>query len=405
MNMKKKITSALLIAVLLLATAALSFGVERAIVPDNEFVGEPIALSLADAVRIMQTEGSAAENALLNKASDEAVAKGYSESASSLSEMLRDIDAAISAASALGQSTIEISAAAEQAGATELNEKILKLRRDFARDQLAANHQAERNQIEATTIQLYYGVLQADENLRIAKENLANQQKIYDNTLLKYKAGTVARVDTLTAETELLKAKNQAESATTMAKSARMNFNLLLGFDLMQEVALTDTLQKLALPEGTLTSFIEGALDNRNELKGAVFARDIQEILLTNLKYRYPTNSSTYLKQQVAFNQADKRATDAPSQIEMEIRVKHMELMDKERAVAQAEAVLANAKEGARLAVITFDAGMNTLTDVQSAQIGAYQAGLGLAAAITDYDLAVYAFRHATDVGTVRLPL
>jgi outer membrane protein TolC len=399
--MKQKLTSVLLIALLAVATAAASFGVERVIVPDMTFGGATIELSLADAVKIMQTEGSAAENALLNKSADESVAKGYAESARSISEMLDKLDAAVS----MGASSIEVSSYAEQAGATELNQKIMQLRRDFAKLQLEPNYKAEMNQIEATTVQTYYGVLQAEENLRIAKENLTNQEKIYNNTMLKYKAGTVARVDTLTAETELLKAKNQVLTAETMVKTAKMNFNLLLGYDLMQQVKLTDTLQKLALPTGNLTGFIEGALDNRNEIKGTVFAKEIQEILLTNLKYRYPTNSSTYLKQQVAFNQSAKRAADAPSQIEMEIRIKYMELMDKERAVTQAQAVLANAKEGARLAVITFDAGMNTLTDVQSAQIMAYQAGQGLAAAITEYDLAIYAFRHATGVGTTRLPL
>lgn len=397
--MKQKLTSVLLIALLMVATAAASFGVERLIVPDMTFGGATIELSLADAVKIMQTEGSAAENALLNKSADESVAKGYAESARSISDLIDQLN------SIPGGSSIEVSSYAEQVGATELNEKIMQLRRDFAKLQLEPNFKAEMNQIEATTVQTYYGVLQAEENLRITKENLTNQEKIYNNTMLKYKAGTVARVDTLTAETELLKAKNQVLTAETMVKTAKMNFNLLLGYDLMQQVKLTDTLQKLALPTGNLTGFIEGALDNRNEIKGTVFAKEIQEILLTNLKYRYPTNSSTYLKQQVAFSQSAKRAADAPSQIEMEIRIKYMELMDKERAVTQAQAVLANAKEGARLAVITFDAGMNTLTDVQSAQIMAYQAGQGLAAAITEYDLAIYAFRHATGVGTTRLPL
>ena len=397
--MKQKVTSVLLITLLLVVTAAASFGVERVIVPDMTFGGATIELSLAGAVKIMQTEGSAAENALLNKNADESVAKGYAESARSISDLIDQLN------SIQGGSSIEASSYAEQAGATELNEKIMQLRRDFAKLQLEPNYKAEMNQIESTTVQTYYGVLQAEENLRIAKENLTNQEKIYNNTMLKFKAGTVARVDTLTAETELLKAKNQVLTADTMIKTAKMNFNLLLGYDLMQQVKLTDTLQKLALPEGNLTGFVEGALDNRNEIKGTVFAKEIQEILLTNLKYRYPTNSSTYLKQQVAFNQSAKQAADAPSQIEMEIRIKYMELMDKERAVTQAQAVLANAKEGARLAVITFDAGMNTLTDVQSAQIMAYQAGQGLAAAITEYDLAIYTFRHATGVGTTRLPL
>ena len=221
----------------------------------------------------------------------------------------------------------------------------------------------------------------------------------------KYKLGTVAKIDTLTAESDLLKAKNQVASAETAANSAKMNLNLLLGYALMQKVTLTDTLEKIEAPVGTLTEFIESALDNRNEIKGSAFAADIQELLLSNLKYRYPTNSSTYLKQLVAYDKAKKQADDAPTQIEMDIRVKYMDLADKERAVQSAEGTLANAKEGYRLATITYDAGMNTLTDVQAAQIRSFQAGQALAAAITNYDLAVYEFNHAISVGITRLPL
>ena len=74
---------------------------------------------------------------------------------------------------------------------------------------MEANYQAELNEIEAMTIQVYYGVLQAEENLRVAKENLTNQKTIYDNTMKKYKQGTAAKVDTLTAETQVLQAEQQ----------------------------------------------------------------------------------------------------------------------------------------------------------------------------------------------------
>lgn len=393
--MKKKATSILLILMLVIGTAATAFAVERLIVPDMTFGGDTITLSLDEAVKIMQTTGSSAETATINKTSDEAVAKGYTESADSLSDML----------AAYAGAGIAYSSLAESQGVTELNEKLTKLRRDFANNQLDANYQAEMNKLEATTIETYYGVLQAEENLRVAKESLANQQKIYDNTMKKYKLGTVAKIDTLTAESDLLSAKNQVASAETVVNSAKMNLNMLLGYDLMQQVTLTDTLKMVAAPEGTLTEFIEGALDNRNEIKGAAFAAEIQEMLLNNLKYRYPTNSSTYLKQLVAFDQAQKQADDAPLQIEMDIRTKYMNLADNERAVTAAQTTLANAKEGYRLATITYDAGMNTLTDVQTAQIRSFQAGQGVAKAITDYDLAVYAFNHAISVGTMRLPL
>ena len=394
--MRKRILSVLLAGMMVLGAGAVAFSVERAIVPDMNFIGDSISLSLDQAIKIMQTEGSRAETAALNKASDEAIAKGHKESAQSISNFLKEMP---------GSTPISIASMAEEMGMTEKNEKIVKMRRDFAKDQLEANYQAELNEIEAMTIQVYYGVLQAEENLKVSKDNLANQKTIYNNTMKKYKLGTVARVDTLTAETQVLQAENQVAVAETAVKNAKMNFNLLLGYDLMQKVTLTDSLKMIEEPEGNLTGFIESALDNRNEIKGVALNADMQEILLKGLEYRYPKNSSTYLKQESATLQARKTAEDAPIQIELDIRARYMDMADKKRAVSVAQAQLANAKEGYRLATISYDAGMNTLTDVQQAQIISFQAGQGVARAITDYDLAVYNFIHATGVGTTRLPL
>lgn len=399
--MRKRILPVLLVALVVLGSVVMAVGTERNIVPDMNFTGDAIHLSLDEAIEIMQTKGSRAEAAALNKASDEAIAKGHKESAETISEYLRNLEQAI----AYDKVTISEIAAAEAGGATKTNEKIMKLRRDFAKEQVEANYQAELNEIEAMTIQVYYGVLQAEENLRVAKENLTNQKTIYDNTIKKYQQGTVAKVDTLTAETQVLQAEQQVALAETALKNAKMNFNLLLGYDLMQEVVLTDKLVMVDEPEGTLVEFIESALDNRNEIKGAALGAQVQEILFTGLEYRYPKTSSTYLKQEVATLQARKAAADVPVQIEMDIRVRYMDLADKKRAVEVAEAYLANAKEGCRLALISYDVGMNTLTDVHEAQIASYQAALGLAKAITDYDLAVYEFKHAIGVGTTRIPL
>lgn len=403
LNIKKnKLLPILLTTLLLFGAGAVVFAAGRVIVPDMTFGGDVQKLSLEQAVEIMQTKGNRAETADLNKKSDEAVAKGYAENAESIRDLLEKLDIMRNDP---GSSSIQISLKAEQYGATDVNQKIVKLRRDFAKTQLEANYKAELNQIESETINLYYGVLQAAENLRIAEENLTNQKTILANTQKKYKLGTVAKIDTLTAETAVLTAENEVASAETMLNTAKMNFNMLLGYDLMQKVVLTDTLKMVEAPKMTLTEAVESAVNQRNEIKGVTFATEIQEILLKSLKYRYPENSSTYLNQQTAFLQAQKTAEDAPTQIEMEIRIKYMELADKKQAVDVAKATLANAKEGYRLATITYNAGMNTVTDVQEAQIRAFRAGQGVAKAISDYDLAVYEFEHAVGVGTVRLPL
>lgn len=398
----KKIAIAMLVtALLLLGTVATAFAAEQ-VVSDMTFGGNAVQLSLDQAVQIMQTKGRRAESATLNKKADEAVAKGYEESADSISKLLKKLDAMVDGNMI---TSIQADSLAEQNQATEVNQKIMKLRRDFAQGQIDANYRAEMNQIRIDTVELYYGVLQAEENLRVAKENLANQKTISTNTQKKYRAGAVARFDTYTAETAVMTAEKDVASAQTALNSAKMNFNMLLGYDLMQQVNLTDKLELVGRPQGSLARFIEKAKANRNEIKAPIFAADIQEILLNNLKYRYPENSATYLSQLNAYQQAKKMVTDAPIQIEMDVRIKYMQLADKRREVEVAKIVLANAEEGYRLASITFDVGMNTVADVQEAQIRVYRAGQGLTKAITDYDLAVYDFTNAIGVGTTRIPL
>lgn len=401
--MKKRVVFLVLSALLVLGMAAVTFGGENAIVPDMNFVGEAKNLSLEEAVKIMQTEGSRAETARLNKVSDEAIAKGHKESAQSMRDFFRQMQEMNQMIP--GGTPISISYEAEQIGMTDSNEKITKIRRDFANEQLENNYQAELNEIEAMTIQVYYGILLAEENLNVAKDNLVNQQAIYDNTMKKFKLGAVAKVDTIMAETQVLNAKDQVALAETSIINAKMNFNLLLGYDLMQEIKLTDQLKMVAGPEGNLTGFVQSALKNRNEIKGVALGVEIQQILLDSLNYRYPKNSATYLKQEVATLQAKKLLEDIPSQIEMDIRARYLDIADKKRGIEVAEANLKTAKEGYRIATVSFNAGVNTFTDVQEAQLNSYRAAMGVTAAINAYDLAVYEFNHAIGSGTMRLSL
>ena len=269
--------------------------------PDMNFVGDPIDLSLVKAVEIMQTTGSRAEAAELNKAADEAVARGYKESAKSISDFLNAIKGA----------SISVSSAAEESGMTETNEKIMRMRRDFAKEQVASNYQAELNEIEAMTVQVYYGVLQAQENLKISKDNLQNQKAIYDNTMKKYKLGMVARIDTLTAETQVLSAEDQAAAAETALKNARMNFNLLLGYDLMQNVVLTDGLKMAEEPKGSLTG-LSGAVKNRNEIKGAALGGNSEYCLPAEISI---PKQFLHLPESETATLLAKAAQDAPVQM------------------------------------------------------------------------------------------
>lgn len=395
----RKVISIVLCMALVLGSASMAFALDisgESLVNKAKYL--PSQLSLAQAIEIMQTKGSRAETAVINRQSDKAVAEGYSESSRSIKEQMDALSTMV------GMGAVSPMEAA-QLIPSSTEQKIIKMQRDFAKENVENNHQAELNAIEADTVELYYGLLQANENLKVSKDNLQVKKDILANVQKKFSLGVVAKVDIMSAESAVTQAEQSVREAEAAVAAASMNFNLLLGYNLQQKVVLTDELVKLPAPEITLEAAIASALENRLEPKAANFGVEAQSILLKSLTTRYPKNSATYMKQQVAFLQAEKSAKDAPLQIEMSIRIMYQDIMNKGMAVDVAQNTLANAREGYRIASITFDAGMNTLTDVQEAQVQVFQANQLVLKAITDYDLAIYDFNHAIGVGTTRLPL
>lgn len=368
---------------------------------------EPIRLSIQEAVKIMQTTGARAEKAELNKKSDTAVAKGYSETASRIDKVLGKLEL-LDKYSALGyvppSTAIEMSLEAQSAGATAVNKRVSELRSEFAKGQIDNNYKAEMNQIEYETLKVYYGVLLATDNLKTEEDNLKAQQDILKNTKAQYQAGMLAKKDVLSAESAVTAAESSVQAARTKLDYAKMSFNYLLGYPVTQPVIFTDKLEVVTHAAIDTEALVKTAIASRNEIKGADFAVKAHQILLDSLQ-AYPRSSATYMDQQVALLSAEKTKKDAPELIEIEVRNKAAELRNKAAALEAAKAIQSYAQEGYRLLNISYQAGMTPLAELQQAQLNVYKAGLAVSAAIADYDLAVYDLQYAADVGTARLPL
>ncbi len=366
-----------------------------------------ISLSLVEAVKIMQTTGTRAETANLNKQTDIALAKGYGETAKSISKVLDGLDLLDKyyTLGAVSSTTwAEKNADANAAGASVTNKKIMALRRDFANGQVDNNYQADMNQIEYDTLTVYNGVLLAQENLKTEQDNLKTQKDILNNTKVQYEVGMLAKKDVLSAQSAVVSAQSSVRTAETKLELAKMSFNFLLGYSALQDVTFKDQLAMVSFESIDIEASVKNALDKRNEIKGANFAVQVHQILLDSLD-AYPKSSSKYLEEKIALMQAEKLVRDVPVQIEIDVRNKASELEDKATALEAAKALQAYAQEGYRLIRISYDAGMSTLTELQQAQGNVYKTGLGVSAAISDYNLAYYDFLYAQDVGTERLSL
>jgi outer membrane protein TolC len=206
-------------------------------------------------------------------------------------------------------------------------------------------------------------------------------------------------MDVLSAESAVQDADVKVNAAASGVKAAKMSFNIQLDLPLMQEVVLTDTLHKTDAPEIDLKTSIAAALENRNELRQLTFvlAKEDLEIADLAMASRY---GSEYLTAAMEHKTAEKNLKDTKTYIELEIRMKYMSLQNLENEIASLEKAVANAKEGYRLADLSYNAGMSTLVDVQNVQLMSYQAQLGLAAKILEYNLAVSDFEIATGYGT-----
>lgn len=365
-------------------------------------------LSLADAIKIMKTTGARAETAELNKKADMALGKGYAEDVSTINRKQKQLDT-LELKSQYPSFPVWISAGeiaynAQVAGVTSNNKKISELRMTFANENIENNYTADMLQIEQDTINLYYTVLLAQDNYKIAQDNLSTQQKTLKNTEAKKRVGLLSKKDVLLAQSAVTEAESEVRTAENNLKTAKMSFNFLLGYNVLQDVTFTDTLQESALEPTDVETAVKKALASRNEIKGADFAIKVYELLLKDVA-DYPKSSSAYLNAQINLLEAQKTARDARSQIEIDLRNKYNTVQEKKAAVVAAKNLKSYADEGARLMGITTEEGLSTIEDLLKTQVSQYKANLNLAKANKEYILALKAYEDAQGTGTMRLPL
>ncbi len=385
--MKKQI--AIILAVLL-GLSGITVIADNLINGTMEFNTEKIELSLEEAISLANTESLAGKTAEWNLESAEAAYKSNSNSADAL-------DGAIAYYGALGKIDSSLG--------TNADSKMLDIMAEYAKDQKDKNYTSEIQAMKMEVTSLYFKTIQAGEMKEINAENLAVKKKLYEDTQKKFELGMVAKQEMLTAEYNYLNAQTSYESSVNAEKTAKMGLNMYLGYDVMQDLVLTDTLIQSDFVEVDLAVGIESALQNRNEIGGAKFALDIQQINMDKIRVRYPSSAPEYMKQKVAYETAKYNFDNSAKSVEMDVRNKYMDLIQKQHAVEAGQKSVEAAEEALRLSELTYDAGMIIMTDLQNVQAMALQAKLGLSSAILDYNLALDTYKAATNVGTTTIPI
>ena len=348
------------------------------VVPDMSFTGTPVKLSLDNAYKKMLADSSSAKIAELNKKNSDNIAKGYAESIQSLNAARDSTSPGI---------TYDAN-----------NKEVSRTAKAFATAQGPKNYEAEINKLKTDTLSNYYTLKELENQAQIAKDNLALKEKLLSNTQLKYKLGTVSKNDVLKAEVAVNEAKDSLTETTNGLNTTKMGFNQFMGYDLMQNVSLTDTIQEIPLSTKTLKDSVTSALKNRNEIAEASYKLEMAK-LSANAYKAYPTTSYKYLDAQMSILLAETSNKNAPLTVESDVRTKYMAMNEKYSKVQTGKKSVENSKETARLAQLQYDSGMMTLTDVQEAQLGYYNAQLSYSKSLLEYNLAVNDYELSSGVG------
>jgi outer membrane protein TolC len=276
---------------------------------------------------------------------------------------------------------------------------MVKAKKAFALVQAPKNYEATINSIKESAYEMYYTYKYTENQVQVAKDNLDRTQALYNSTLLKYKLGTVSKLDTLNAETSLNTAKDDYNSAVNGLEQVKLNFNLFMGYDLQQKLTLKDSLSDIALPSKTLDVAIKEALTNRNEISEANYNVQMSELALNDVK-AYPKSSATYKNASIALMMAQEAQKTAPATVEIDVRTKYMDMMQKYQAVKSGKVSYENSKETARLGQLQYDSGVITITDLSGIMLNSFSTQQAYYKAMLDYNLAVNKYDLASGVGT-----
>lgn len=369
------------------------------------FTGEELKLSLDDALKIMTTTGPAYDAVQLTKKGNDAAARGqfeFIEAIETANDTIKKAQQAEAGGMQLPISSSQIESMYAQAGMpTSMNSltgKQAELAKTFYRAYSPVAYEAGMNGIKNSTIQAYFGLLMTEEAYKIAAETCDIKETLYKNTQRKFQLGVASKMEVLLAESDYLSAQQKEMEALATYNTTKMSFNMAMNFDLTQNVTLTDKLEMVTAPAIDIEKSIESALTNRNELIKAKYDMD-NALLQFNSVKAYPRNSATYMGGEAGYKGAELAYRMQLLTTELGLRQEYMNIQNLKAAITSAEKMAENAKEAARLSQLQYDAGMCTMTDLQTAQNNSAAAQLGVVSAIMNYNIAVYSFEYNSKAG------
>jgi len=299
---------------------------------------------------------------------------------------------------------------------------------------IQSDYDATRAQTILAVKQAYYGLLQAQRNLEVAKQTVAQLAQHLDQAKGFYEVGTHPKFDVTKAEVDLSNAKLNEITANNALRIAHVTLNNAMGLIDVPVYSVDDSLEYIK-KDISMSQAIESALKNRPEIQATDHRVRASEksidlarkgyfpVITGNAEYNRQSGDTSFrdegwnagimvtfpifsgflthhqVQESIAISDAAKANFDLLKQsVVLEVQQAFLNLKAAEERIPTAELGVKQATENLDIANGRYAAGVGNPVEVTDAQVAYTNAKTSYIQALYDYNIAFAALDKAIGI-------
>lgn len=241
----------------------------------------------------------------------------------------------------------------------------------------------------------YFDVLHTQRNVKKYEENLKLAEELFDKTKREFQVGKVTELEVTSSELNYEKTLKGLAEEQNELQSMKMELNIMLGFDVMEDIVLTDELEVKVFEERDITEAINTALENDVDLLKAQLGYEEAKINMEVTERTYSEITFEYREKEAKLKEAEEELESAKKTVEKNVREKYSAVIQKQEGIQTTQKSVEYAELVLDATTLSYDVGLKILTDVQEAQIDLLTEELTLAQDILNYNIAILEFKES----------
>lgn len=251
-----------------------------------------------------------------------------------------------------------------------------------------------KNSIEYGVEAAYYGVLKAEELLKVSRASYQRSQEQLKLAQARFKAGTAAKMDVISAEAQLKSAEAGVNEAESALKVAKMSLCKTLNLNLSTPVKVTEKFSFQAAPDidtdQVFQEMTEKDLSYVTDREGL----DFNKVNFEYHKTYFVPKTFKYRDALYRLKEGEVKFNNARAELEFNIKKAYLDLKTAEDNYLVLTKSLEQAQEAYRLNKLRYQVGLATNFDVLNAEAALLQAEMGVSNALYNFNLAKSSFTY-----------